>query len=112
MNKLRISGIHYQELIQHLFPGDNKVAVALAVCGRSGNNQERILTVHEIMTVPHEMCYERKEDLVRWPTEIINPLLQKAVKYGYAILKIHCHPGGGEFFSEYDNESDVNLFTS
>ncbi|MBN8853028.1 MAG: hypothetical protein BGO55_14150 [Sphingobacteriales bacterium 50-39] len=112
MNKLRISGIHYQELIQHLFPGDYKEAVALALCGRSGNNQDHILTVHEVITVPYEMCYERKEDLVRWPTEIINPLLQKATKYGYAILKIHCHPGGGEFFSEYDNESDINLFTS
>ena len=112
MNRLRISGIHYQELVQHLFPGDNKEAVALAICGRSSNDHDHTLTVHEVIIVPYEMCYERKEDLVRWPTEVINPLLQKAAKHGYAILKIHCHPGGGEFFSEYDNESDINLFTS
>lgn len=112
MNKLRISGEHYDQLINHLYPGDHKEAVAVALCGRSSHNENHILCVHEILLIPYEACYDRKPDLVHWPTELINPLLEKAAKYNYALLKIHCHPGGGEFFSDYDNESDQNLFSS
>lgn len=31
--KLRMSGRQHTALLQHLFPGDNKEAVALALCG-------------------------------------------------------------------------------
>lgn len=112
MNKIRISGKDYEKLKVHLFPGDNKEAVAIALCGRSRYMDNEILVVQELLLIPYEACFERKEDLVRWPTELLNPLLEKAVKYNCGILKIHCHPGGGEFFSDYDNESDYNLFTS
>ncbi|HZX75410.1 MAG TPA: Mov34/MPN/PAD-1 family protein, partial [Cyclobacteriaceae bacterium] len=112
MNKLRISGEHYDQLINHLYPGDHKEAVAVALCGRISHNENHILCVHEVLLIPYDACYDRKPDLVHWPTEIINPLLEKAAKYNYALLKIHCHPGGGEFFSDYDNESDQNLFSS
>lgn len=112
MNKIRISGTHYDTLMAHLYPGDNKEAVAIALCGRNSYKEDHTLCVNEILPIPYDACYERKSDLVRWPTDLINPLLEKAVKYNYAILKIHCHPGGGEFFSDYDDESDYNLFSS
>jgi hypothetical protein len=54
----------------------------------------------------------REHDQVTWPTDIINPLLEKATKRGLAIVKIHCHPGWYEQFSDIDNQSDNTLFKS
>ncbi|UPK67949.1 HesA/MoeB/ThiF family protein [Chitinophaga filiformis] len=112
MNKIRISKHHYQLLCHHLFPGDDREAVALALCSRNIHGSDHILQILELFPVAYEDCYERKPDLVRWPTNLVNPLLEKAMGRGYAILKIHCHPGGGERFSEFDDESDQTLFSS
>lgn len=112
MNKLRISGTHYRRLQQHLFPGDFKEAVAIALCGRSNWEVNTTLIVREIFLIPYDKCFERREDYVHWSTDIIVHLIEKAKRKGLAVLKIHCHPGGGEFFSEIDTESDMNLFTS
>lgn len=112
MNKVRISGKHFEELKKHLFPGDNKEAVALAICGRSLHNEHQTLLVKQIFPIPYDHCFERTEDFVHWPTDFINPLLEEASKKGFAILKIHCHPGGYDKFSQVDDESDQELFTS
>lgn len=117
MNKLRISGEHYNLLQQHLFPGDGKEAVAVALCGRSIYDGNHTLCVQEVLLIPYESCYERRGDFVHWQTDLINPLLEKASKNKLAILKIHCHPGVSnkgfyEKFSEIDDESDNSLFTS
>lgn len=112
MNKLRISGIHFHQLKQHLFPGDGKEAVAIALCGRSELNGNYTLLLQELHPIPYDQCFERREDFVHWPTDFINPLLVKAAKKGLAILKIHCHPGNYEKFSEIDDESDQSLFNS
>lgn len=112
MNKLRISGKHFHQLKQHLFPGDGKEAVAIALCGRSEFKGNHTLLLQELYPIPYDKCFERREDFVHWPTDFINPLLEKAIKKGLAILKIHCHPGNYEKFSEIDNESDQLLFKS
>jgi len=113
MNSIRIAGFHYLQLQQHLFPGDNKEAVAIALCGRSIYNGHHTLLVQDLLLVPYELC-DRKSDFIRWPTDVINPFLEKAAKNHLAIVKIHCHPGPGihEFFSKLDNESDQLLFKS
>jgi hypothetical protein len=111
MNKIRISGNYYNQLRKHLFPGDFKEAVAVALCGRSNWQENTTLLVQELFFIPYDKCYERRSDYVYWPTDIIVHLIEKAKKKGLAVLKIHCHPGGGEFFSEIDTESDIKLFT-
>lgn len=112
MNRIRISGLHYHKLKKHLFPGDNLEAVAIARCGRSQFGDNHTLLVKELLLIPYEACYERRGDFVHWPTELINPLLEKAARRGDAILKIHCHPGYYEKFSAIDDQSDQELFTS
>ncbi|MFK7107987.1 ThiF family adenylyltransferase [Flavobacterium oreochromis] len=112
MNKIRLSGLHHEEMKKHLFPGDGKEAVGIALCGRSNYNGNYTLLVKEFHPIPYEVCFERREDFVHWPTEFINPLLEKASKKGLAILKIHCHPTGFNQFSKIDNESDNALFAS
>lgn len=118
MNRLKISGEHYKKLQKHLFPGDDKEAVALALCGRSIYEGNHTLCVQEILLIPYELCFERRGDFVHWPTDLINPLLEKSLGKKLAIVKIHSHPGVSEeglfyeHFSEIDNESDNLLFKS
>ncbi|RFZ92946.1 ThiF family adenylyltransferase [Mucilaginibacter conchicola] len=113
MNALRISGFHYNLLQQHLYPGDNKEAVAIALCGRSDYQGNHTLLVQDLLLVPYGVC-DRKSDFIRWPTEVINTFLERAAKHQLAIVKIHCHPGPDihEYFSELDDESDRLLFRS
>jgi hypothetical protein len=112
MNRIRISGFHYDQLKKHMFPGDNLEAVAIARCGRSQFGDNHTLLVKELFLIPYDACYERRGDFVHWPTELINPLIEKAVRRGDAVLKIHCHPGYYEKFSAIDDVSDQQLFTS
>ncbi|MDA3616681.1 HesA/MoeB/ThiF family protein [Polluticaenibacter yanchengensis] len=112
MNRLKISGTHYLELKSHLFPGDGLEAVAVAICGRSKFKNNHTLLVQEIIPVPYNICFHRAPDLVHWPTEYINDSIEKASKKGLALVKIHCHPGLYERFSETDDESDDSLFRS
>lgn len=111
MNKIRISGRDHHRLKEHLFPGDGKEAVAIALCGRSVFRQSQTLVVQELFLIPHEACIERRPDFVHWPTDIITHLIDKAAKYNLGLLKIHCHPEGYEQFSKTDDESDHNLFS-
>lgn len=112
MNKLRIAGGHYDRLRSHLYPGDNKEAVAVMLCGRSSHNGTHTLLVQELLLVPYEACFVREPDNVQWTTDIINPLIEKAAANGWAVVKIHCHPGGYESFSARDDQSDYYLFES
>lgn len=109
---LRLSGRHYQELKNHLFPGDGNEAIAIALCGRHENQNENILLVHELVLIPYNHCSIRTPDLLNWSTEIIVPHLEKAAKKGLAILKIHSHPNGYSNFSKTDDISDKELFQS
>ncbi len=109
--QLRISGKHHTALMHHLFPGDGKEAVAVALCGRFEANGISMLLTHKLELILHEECY-REEDFIRWKTDRIVPLLEEAEKYNMAILKIHSHPGGYPQFSKIDDQSDHELFSS
>jgi molybdopterin/thiamine biosynthesis adenylyltransferase len=110
-NQLRISGKHYKQLLQHLFPGDGKEAVAVALCGRFERDGISILLTHKLELIPHEEC-QRDGDYVHWQTDRIIPFLEEVEKKNMAIVKIHCHPGGYPRFSDIDDRSDGELFPS
>lgn len=107
-----ISGIHYEALKNHLYPGDGKEAVALALCGRNISKDRRGLVIHEVLLIPYDACHIRSGDFLHWSTHLIQPLLEKALKRKLSLAKIHSHPGGGAFFSQTDNKSDKELFDS
>ena len=109
---LTISGRDYDSLQKHLYPGDGKEAVAIAICGRQKNKQQKRLLVHEIVPIPYEDCFIREPNLVKWSTKLFIPYLEKAAKKGLGILKIHSHPNGYESFSITDDTSDKELFES
>lgn len=109
---LNISEKHYKVLREHLFSGDEKESVAIALCGRNSIDDLRLLTVNEILTISSNDCYIREGDFVHWQTKAMIPFLEKAMNKKMSIVKIHCHPGGGEFFSKTDDNSDIKLFSS
>lgn len=109
---LAISGKHHAQLKRHLFPGDGKEAVAIALCGKNTSKRRHLITVREIIEVPYAKCRVRKPDRVTWAVETILPALEKAMSRGLTVVKFHSHPGGYEDFSDYDDESDKELFAS
>ena len=109
---LRMTGRQHATLRAHLYSGNGNEAVALALCGRRAGREQHILTVRKIVPVPYNECRERTPVRVTWSTRSLIPLLEEAARRDMAILKIHSHPGGLAEFSEFDDESDRNLFPS
>jgi len=108
---LRLTGSQHAQLKTHLFPGDGKEAVALALCGRLHHPEGHTLCVHQILLIEHSKC-ERTPDRVRWDTAHGRQLFERAAAKGMGVLKIHSHPAGYDRFSEYDDVSDGDLFPS
>lgn len=108
--KLKISGKHYNQIRNHLFPGDGLEAVAVALCGRSNCKEQ--LMVHKVICIPYNECSIRKHDIVKWSTQSLLPNLEIAEKKNLGIVKFHSHPTSYEDFSKTDNVSDKELFDS
>lgn len=109
---LKISGKHYRSLQNHLFPGDGKEAVSVLLCGRFDHQNDSNLLVHKVIHIPYEECKVREPNLVVWSTSVLEQYLDLCVKRNWAIVKIHSHPTGYRNFSETDDQSDVELYSS
>ena len=108
---LTLTRSQHADLLAHLFPPDGCEAVAIALCGlRRGNDRLRLL-VREITPIPYEACSDRQPHRVTWPTHVLPPLLEKARRFGLAVLKIHGH-GRESPFSIIDDRADRALFPS
>ena len=113
--KLRLTGRQHEDLYRHLFPGDGKEAVALALCGVGEWSEElathRVVCVNQIHPIPYHACSERTENRVKWSNENLPDLLQEATRKKQVILKLHSHPTGLVDFSAYDDKADQEFFT-
>ena len=109
--RIRLTGHQYCDLRRHLFPGDGKEAVAVALCGRTASLGSEVLLFHRMECIPYEMC-ERREDRIQWPPTFVEPFFRAAAKDDFAIVKVHSHPGGYGRFSRTDDDSDRTLFDS
>lgn len=109
--QLRFSGNHYSSVKDHLFPGDGKEAVAIILCGRYEHEATSMLLTHKVVLIPHDEC-DRTPVRINWKTDRLIPLLEEASQKNMAILKIHSHPTGHPSFSDTDDQSDRELFSS
>src|ERR1700689_1551960 len=106
---LALSGDQHDHLKSFLFPGDNKEAVAILLCGcRNGDRRHR-LVVREIHDIPYERCIKRTTALVTWSPEYIVDILDRATAQGLTVVKIHSHPNGYATFSGTDDDGDARL---
>lgn len=106
---LSMTGAQHQQLKDHLFPGDNKEAIAFLGCNRRNGDRRHRLLVREVFPVPHIACHHRGPSSVSWPTEAIMPLLEAAVGECYSLIKVHSHPTGYPDFSVMDDKADGEL---
>lgn len=95
-----------------LFAPDGLERVAIGLCGQAASPTGAVLLLRELHLVPEEAYINRAVDHVTWRTEWLVPLLERAVRDGLSVLKIHCHPSGFPEFSLADDESDQRLFRS
>lgn len=112
LSVLAMSGQQREQLRRHLFPGDGKEAVAIALCGQAVGVRRNQLLVHEIVVVPYDACRVREPDAVAWSVETVLPALNHAMKKKLTVVKFHSHPGGYPEFSRYDDESDRAFFSA
>ncbi len=106
---LRLTDEHRSKLRSHLFPGDGREMVALALCGARLGADHHVYCIHEVVEIPIDACELRTPVAVRWDVRALVPVLEKALKRGLLVLKIHSHPGNYERFSQQDDETDLNL---
>lgn len=107
---LSLTGLQHRRLREHLFPGDGKEAVAIALCGRRAGGRRHRLLVRSLHLVPHEACTQRSSVTVAWSTDVMIAWLQEADRRGLSVVKFHSHPGDLQRFSEQDDLSDDALF--
>ena len=105
---LRLTEAQRSQLQHCLFPGDGREMVALALCGaRLGANH--VYCIHDIIEIPQDACILRTAVAVRWNVRALVPVLEKALKRGLWVMKIHSHPGNYDRFSPQDDETDIEL---
>lgn len=108
---LSLTAAQHRQLVQHLFPGDGKEAVAFLLCGIARGKSRRRLVARRVFPVPHAACSLRAPDRVTWPTNAIIPALNEAALTGLAVVKVHGHYSYSQF-SDVDDHSDLALFPS
>lgn len=102
---LTMTAGHYQQVYNHLFPGDGLEAAAVLVCARVPGSRIRLL-VRDVLLVPYESCANRAPDWLTWPGMAIEQGIDLAEADDLALILMHSHPGGLFAFSEQDDESD------
>lgn len=102
-------GADHKSFLNHLFPGDGLEAIAFAFCGYFETEEEEIFTIHSVFLYPHDKCTVRTGDRVEWsPAEIVD-LFETCKKKNFRLLKIHSHPEYWPYFSQVDDQSDIDL---
>ncbi len=109
---LTLTAEQHTQFQTHLFPGDGKEAVAIALCGRCMGSEEHRVIVHKIYPIPYQQCSVRSCERITWSTESLAPLLDQAAQRNLTVLKIHSHPSGFPEFSLVDDECDRELFAT
>ena len=89
---------------------------ALLLCGRSkqvdpwtGEIEERAV-VQQVIEVPPEAFLERTGTSMTWSTTPLFNLAKSAMQRDLAICVAHSHPGGGLYFSKFDDDADRESF--
>src|SRR5689334_14385228 len=106
---------HYRQLRASLLRDESEYG-ALLLCGRSrqtdpwtGVIEERTL-VREVIELPDDAFLERTPTSLVWSTTPLFKLAKSAMAKDYAICVAHSHPGGGLFFSKFDDVADKESF--
>ncbi|MEX2205427.1 MAG: ThiF family adenylyltransferase [Myxococcota bacterium] len=109
---LSMTAAQHGELQKLLYPGDDREAAALILCGRRADGQRHRLLAHRVIGLSADDYDIRDHDLLRWRTTFLVPHLEEAMRKGLAVVKLHSHPSGYDRFSPTDEHADAALFPS
>lgn len=104
---LVMSEADHVRILDHLFPGDGKEAVAILLCTRVAAGRLKLL-VRQVELVPHDACV-RESDCLTWPAQVLDTYLDACSEGRQSLILIHSHPTGYPDFSRLDDESDASL---
>ena len=104
---------HHRQVFDHLFPGDGLEAAAVLLCNHGQGKEIDRLIVDSSILIPHDTS-QRKRGFLSWPfADSFTPeTITKIDQSGQSIVTIHSHPNNFPEFSERDNKTDEELFTS
>jgi len=100
----------HDEIKNHLYSGDGKESVAIALCGQYKHLSECRLLIQRIFLLPNDESVSRDINYIKWQTEKLVPYLKEAQESGLSIIKIHSHPSNFREFSSLDDKADKALF--
>lgn len=108
---LRMTSEQHSRLLAHLHPGDGREAAAWLLCGRRAGADRHVLCVRDVFPIDHAAT-DRGETHVTWRIDSLAPLFAAATgMHTPAIVHVHSHPMGAEYFSPTDDAADQALHT-
>ena len=110
---LTMTSTQYEDVFNHLFPGDGLESAAILLCNQGTGKLHRRLIVSDILYPSHHLS-ERKEDSLSWPFAACLPpdKICDIDQKKQCIITIHSHPDGYDRFSDIDDSNDRELFYS
>ena len=106
---LALTGDQHSHLMEFLFPGDGKEAVAILLCGQRDGDRRHRLVVRAVHDRPYDQCTVRTATKVTWSPDYIATILERASLENLSVVKVHSHPNGYGAFSATDDEGDGRL---
>ena len=98
---------------RYLFPGDGMEAAGVFICNQGSGRYHQRLVVKDFICRPYELS-NRSVDGINWPfaAHFEPDAITEIDRLGQSIITVHSHPGGGNRFSDIDDENDRELFLS
>ena len=106
---LSMTAYQHELLRSSLYPGDEREAVAILLCGRRAGSNRHRLVVREVYPVLGHWYREHSKNRVAWSTDALEPLLEIADQDNLSVIKVHSHPSGYAQFSDVDDHGDQQL---
>ena len=110
--KLRMTGSQHANIKEHVISRDGKEAASLLFCRPVFRGQNTILLVKGVENIPYDVCSQRTETYLSWPTEkILLPKYEYLENDGLSLIILHSHPTGAKNFSTTDDNNDRKIFS-
>jgi molybdopterin/thiamine biosynthesis adenylyltransferase len=114
---LTIREDHFEELCSLILNEDGRERPAILLCRAAqinnsiwGQVAETRYLSREVLPIPDSHIIEHSENRVTWNTQEFRKVLKRAKDEDLQVCLVHSHPQEALFFSDYDDESERELF--
>ena len=105
---IRMTGRHYEQLVESLQCSEGHEKVAALFCGRGRTETAEALCVQEVWPLPNHCYASRSSAEATWdPNQLLNEFYQR--RRGSGLCLVHTHPESTTRFSKLDDAVDQSL---